>query len=38
MATQTLETQVTDAASGGSFLKNNLREYGLLLSLVVIMV
>jgi putative multiple sugar transport system permease protein len=38
MATQTLETPVTDAASGGSFLKNNLREYGLLMSLVAIMV
>ena len=38
MATQTVETKAADAASSGSFLKNNLREYGLLLSLVVIMV
>ena len=39
MATQTVETQAADeAASSGSFLKNNLREYGLLLSLVAIMV
>jgi putative multiple sugar transport system permease protein len=38
MATQTLETQAADAPSSASFLKNNLREYGLLLSLVVIMV
>ena len=38
MATTTLETQAAEAASGGSFLKNNLREYGLLISLVVIMV
>ena len=38
MATQTVETQAADANSSGSFLKNNLREYGLLMSLVVIMV
>jgi putative multiple sugar transport system permease protein len=39
MATQTVENKATeDANAGGSFLKNNLREYGLLLSLVVIMV
>ena len=39
MATQTVETQAADeAASSGSFLKSNLREYGLLLSLVAIMV
>jgi putative multiple sugar transport system permease protein len=38
MATQTVETKAVEAASSGSFLKNNLREYGLLLSLVVIMV
>ena len=38
MATQTVETQAADASSSGSFLKNNLREYGLLMSLVVIMV
>ena len=33
-----METQAADANSSGSFLKNNLREYGLLMSLVVIMV
>ena len=38
MVTQTVETDAKEAAGGGSFLKNNLREYGLLLSLVVIMV
>ena len=38
MATQTVETNATEVASRGSFLKNNLREYGLLMSLVVIMV
>ena len=38
MATQTVETQAADGNSNGSFLKNNLREYGLLMSLVVIMV
>lgn len=38
MATQTVETQAADDTSGGSFLKNNLREYGLLLSLVAIMI
>jgi putative multiple sugar transport system permease protein len=39
MATQTIENKAAeDANAGGSFLKNNLREYGLLLSLVVIMV
>jgi putative multiple sugar transport system permease protein len=38
MATQTLEPQAAEQPSSGSFLKNNLREYGLLLSLVVIMV
>jgi putative multiple sugar transport system permease protein len=38
MATQTVETNTTEVASSGSFLKNNLREYGLLLSLVAIMV
>ena len=38
MATQTVETPAKEAASSGSFLKNNLREYGLLMSLVAIMV
>jgi len=39
MATQTVETKEPQATEGGgSFLKNNLREYGLLMSLVVIMI
>ena len=39
MATQTVETKEPQAAEGGgSFLKNNLREYGLLMSLVAIMI
>ena len=38
MVTQTVETDAKEAAGGGSFLKNNLRAYGLVLSLVVIMV
>jgi putative multiple sugar transport system permease protein len=39
MATEASEVaQVNQAQSGASFLKNNLREYGLLISLVVIMV
>ena len=38
MATQTLTPTPEQATGGLTFLKNNLREYGLLLSLVVIMV
>ncbi len=39
MATQTVETKEPQATEGGgSFLKNNLREYGLLMSLVAIMI
>jgi len=38
MATQTIENQAAQAPSGLGFLKNHLREYGLLMSLLVIMV
>ena len=39
MATPTVENKAAEDATGsGAFLKNNLREYGLLLSLVAIMV
>jgi putative multiple sugar transport system permease protein len=39
MATQTVETNVAEVAgSSGGFLKSHLRDYGLLMSLVVIMI
>jgi putative multiple sugar transport system permease protein len=38
MATTTAETKPQASGSGSGFLKNNLREYGLLMSLVAIMV
>jgi putative multiple sugar transport system permease protein len=38
MATQTVETPVTEVTSSSGFLKSHLRDYGLLLSLVVIMI
>lgn len=38
MATSTTEVKTQKSESGAGFLKNNLREYGLLISLVIIMV
>ena len=38
MATTTTEAQPQPSGTGAGFLKNNLREYGLLISLVAIMV